>query len=69
MTTSLTVDPVLPYENIIPATWSHYFIIFMAVAAIAWAVVHAVMVSISSNLSKIMNLTFYVIGRESRNGC
>jgi hypothetical protein len=55
-------------SEIIPDSWSHYFIIAMAVTAIFWAVAHAVMVS-HSNLF-ILSFNFSLLsrlGRESRN--
>jgi inorganic pyrophosphatase len=38
------VEALYTYDQIIPDTWTHYFIIAMAVASIGWAVAHAVMV-------------------------
>ena len=42
--TTTTDSGILTYDDIIPDSWSHYFIIGMSVAAIFWAVAHAVMV-------------------------
>mmetsp|Transcript_117054 Transcript_117054/g.162741 ORF Transcript_117054/g.162741 Transcript_117054/m.162741 type:complete len:224 (-) Transcript_117054:1773-2444(-) len=44
MTTNWSSTDFATYDQVIPDSWSHYFIIAMSVAAIFWAVAHAVMV-------------------------